>query len=833
MFGCALALALFLVRPRVGRLRGRVAQAIAQAVGRNVEISSIHLRLVPRPGFELDNLVVHDDAAFGAEPLIRAPQVTAWLRVGALLRGRLEIASLSLDDASLNVCRNAEGKWNVEDLVERASHTVLAPTAASAREAAHFPYIEATHARVNFKVGDEKTHFALTNAEFALWQDSQDSWSARLRAAPVRTDSNLTDTGVIDISGTWERSAGARQTPVQVSFQWKQAQVGQLSRLFYGTDKAWRGGVLISGTATGTPGKLQLNINGSVDDFRHRDVIGGGNLHLATHCSGELNLPARAISTVDCVAPTGVGFLEIKGSASGPRAEYSPFSVYDFWLVGSKVPAVALLGVVRHISAGFQSGVSAAGEINASIEISRQGIAQSVRVRGGGAAHDLQIATQSNPVQVATLPFVVGDGAAKLAHTSTRRHEVDTADLIPVNQAVLLLGPANLGLGNPTPVQVSATISADGYAASAKGEATVERLLQTASALSIPAPGVSANGDANVDLMVAGSWNGPRPMVTGTSQLRSVRARIRGLNSPIEIASAHLAIAKDAVRVQNLTALAGGMTLRGSLVIPRPCTSAADCAFQFTLHAPTASIVELNALLNPSFAKRPWYTILPFESQQPAFLLRTKAAGKLMIDDLVLGKEICSDFSTDLDLNSGVLTLANMSGSVLGGHATGDWKATFSRGIPAISGAGIFDNVDLGEVAQLMHNGWIAGNGNAQYRFATSGKSWPDLLTAAEMRGEFSVKEGTFPHLVLVRNTGPLRTNEFGGTVTLLDGKFSFENAKLRSAGEVYSVKGTAAMNGTLDLRLMNQSNGGFNVTGTLFKTVVSSIPTAQAALKQ
>src|SRR5690348_9493422 len=124
MVVCALALVLFLVRPRVGRFRGRVAQAIATAVGRNVEISSIHLRLVPRPGFELDNLVVHDDIAFGAEPMVRAPQVTAWLRVGALLRGRLEIASLILDDASLNVSRNAEGKWNVEDLVERASHTV-------------------------------------------------------------------------------------------------------------------------------------------------------------------------------------------------------------------------------------------------------------------------------------------------------------------------------------------------------------------------------------------------------------------------------------------------------------------------------------------------------------------------------------------------------------------------------------------------------------------------------------------------------------------------------------------------------------------------------------
>jgi len=103
---CILLLVLFVVRPRAGRLRGRVSASIAQAVGRHVEIGSLHLRFFPRPGFSLDNLVVRDDPGFGAEPLLRAPDVTAWLRVGALLHGRIEIASLSLSDASLNLTRD-------------------------------------------------------------------------------------------------------------------------------------------------------------------------------------------------------------------------------------------------------------------------------------------------------------------------------------------------------------------------------------------------------------------------------------------------------------------------------------------------------------------------------------------------------------------------------------------------------------------------------------------------------------------------------------------------------------------------------------------------------
>jgi len=47
-------LALFLVRPGVSRLKARIANAISLAVARPVEIGSVHLRFLPRPGFDLE-----------------------------------------------------------------------------------------------------------------------------------------------------------------------------------------------------------------------------------------------------------------------------------------------------------------------------------------------------------------------------------------------------------------------------------------------------------------------------------------------------------------------------------------------------------------------------------------------------------------------------------------------------------------------------------------------------------------------------------------------------------------------------------------------------------
>ena len=123
---------MFVVRPGASRLKARIANSIGNALQRRVEIGSVHLRLLPRPGFDLENFVVHDDPAFGAEPVLRAGEVSASLRLSSLFRGRIEISQLSMTEPSLNLTRNADGRWNVETLLERTSMTTVAPTAKGA-----------------------------------------------------------------------------------------------------------------------------------------------------------------------------------------------------------------------------------------------------------------------------------------------------------------------------------------------------------------------------------------------------------------------------------------------------------------------------------------------------------------------------------------------------------------------------------------------------------------------------------------------------------------------------------------------------------------------------
>ncbi len=176
------------------------------------------------------------------------------MRLSSLLRGRLEIARLSLTEPSLNLVRDREGRWNLESLLERAARTPVAPTAKARTEVRPgFPYIEAEHGRINFKSGPEKKAYTLTEANFAVWQDSENAWGMRLKAQPMRTDFNLSDTGVFEVEGSWQRAENLHETPVQFTAQWDGAQLGQVTKLTWGQDKGWRGAIRLSAKFTGSP----------------------------------------------------------------------------------------------------------------------------------------------------------------------------------------------------------------------------------------------------------------------------------------------------------------------------------------------------------------------------------------------------------------------------------------------------------------------------------------------------------------------------------------------------------------------------------------------------
>ena len=145
----------------------------------------------------------------------------------------------------MNLVRRDDGRWNIENFLERTARLPSRPTGKAPHRVSS--RLSLTLKRITagsiLKFGPEKKPFAITDAEYAFWQDSENIWGMRLKGQPVRTDLNLSDTGQLKVNGTWQRAITVQETPVIFNFHWDGAQLGQMSKLISGEDRGWRGTV--------------------------------------------------------------------------------------------------------------------------------------------------------------------------------------------------------------------------------------------------------------------------------------------------------------------------------------------------------------------------------------------------------------------------------------------------------------------------------------------------------------------------------------------------------------------------------------------------------------
>src|SRR5690242_20056443 len=361
----------FLVPPSINlnRFRGRLSESLSRSHGRQVSVQDGRLRLLPLPGFTFHQLRISDDD-FSAEPILQTGDENgvATLRISSLWRGRLEIASVSLTQASLNLVRDASGHWNMERLVNRAAQVPSAPTAKKQPEwRPRFPYIEINESRINFKFGAEKKPFALSDAQFALWLAAENRWNVRLKAIPLRTDESVTDTGTIKISGSFDRASEFTKTPFHFQFTWEQPEVNAIAQIVRGHDPGWRGAVDLKAELKGTPADFTARLDADIDELRRYDIARSTPFNLHVSCGQRfrvhvLESGAQDQLDFDCKAPLGSGVL----NAQGELDRLSEWPRYSLRLVASEVPIASLVRATLHAKSTLPNDLSGDGIVDGS-----------------------------------------------------------------------------------------------------------------------------------------------------------------------------------------------------------------------------------------------------------------------------------------------------------------------------------------------------------------------------------------------------------------------------------------------------------------------------------
>lgn len=809
---------------QVNRLKGSVVGAMEAGLGRKVSVGSVRLRLLPRPGFDLHRLEIGEDPAFGAEPMLRADEVTATFRLASIWRGRLELARLTLKSGaninppSLNLVLAPDGRWNIESLLQRASRTPSAPTTLTHAEARpRFPYIEATGGRINFKVGVVKKVYALVDGDFALWQPSEDEWMFNLTARPMRGDLNLLDTGQIKINGRFRRAAEMRDTPLEVSAALQQAQLGELSRFVFGNDLGWRGALDFNLQLSGTPARLKVAARAAAGDLRRYDVNLTEKLSLQLRCTANYSTVGGDFSEVDCRMPFGGGALLAKGGVFG---ESNP-RVYDLKLSAENIPLDSLLSLARHARKEIPSDLTAEGTLNGAFTLRKIEHGPAFLWEGSASTTRAVLRSAVLKPEVALPPLALGIDVPGL----DGRHKPKRGAAQPTRVALL---PFPVALGGATPAEFKAFFSGPGYELNLTGDTRIPRLAQLGRALGLRPPEFTLEGAARVDLKMGAAWLAA-PVLTGAAQLQKVAIPMRGLNAPVEISTAQFVLVPGEARLQALSAHFPGVpvTFTGSVVVARGCESLEQCPIEFVLESNELTTEQLNQLLNPAYARRAWYKV--FGDAPISTLGRLQARGRITVGRFTSGSLVATHVNAKAELAGGKLRLTEFKADLLGGKQQGEWQADFTGEHPAYEGRGKLTAVNVTQLGTLLRDPSLGGVLNGEYTIKMAGWSAAEFAASATGTAGFDWRKGALSRITL--NSHPVRFASFTAQVSLNGGKFAFTRGRMVTARAIYEVGGTASLARELALSFRS-TIGSYDVSGTLDKPRVAEAVAEQAKSK-
>jgi AsmA family/AsmA-like C-terminal region len=758
----AVILVLLIAPPFISirRYQSRITQVIAASVGRPVRLSSVELRVLPRPSFVITDLTVQEDLAYGAEPVLHANTVTASIRLMPLWwRARLEISRISVDEASLNLVRTADGRWNI-DAFFRSAATRAQSVAAGGRPMP-FPYLEATDSRVNIKRGVEKLPYSLVNADLSFWEDSPGEWQVRLKGQPARTDVSLDlpDTGILRMEGRMRRAPELRRMPIHLDVDWRQAQLGQLSRLLMGDDQGWRGNLTGEIHVDGTADAAQITTRLRASGVHRAEFAPAAPIDFDATCSLLYHHSDRALEKLLCDSPIGEGRArltrELPAKASEPRL------VFEL----DRVPAQLALDTLRTVRSGIDPSLQAAGSMSGRIsyapetESPDQTAAPLGKPSRNSRIHGPPPGPLSGTINIAAL---------RLTSDSLSRAIILqklTVEPAPGRPAALT-ATVPLPAGANSPLTLTVRLAMNGYEVGVRGNASFPRLRELAKVAGIRDSLAlqQLEGPVALDLSTGGPWlrapaaprhdeDGPNvssaPVlvgasdhISGTLTLHASSWRPAFLPNPIEITNAVLHIEEPRLLWDPAVFSYGPVHGSATLSVPANCLASETCSTSFAVHFGSVDLAALQAAI--------------LGTQKPGTLVGSLMArlrpdsnpnwpsveGIVRADTVMLGPVTLTDAQVDLRIQPEETNLTSLSAGLLGGRISAAGSLV-PRDKPEYRLKGHFDQLSAAEIGQLLGMNWsgnpIDGNGEV----ALAGFTNSELAASAKGAIHFDWKHGS------------------------------------------------------------------------------------------
>jgi hypothetical protein len=796
----------------VNRFRGQIVRALEAGLGRPVQVGSVRLRLLAWPGFDLKNVSIAEDPAFGAEPFARMPELRATLRLRSLWTGRMVFSSLVFVEPSVNLARNAQGRWAIESLLGRAasSHALAAP-----------PYLELKDARVNFKSGDFKSVFFLADVDAAIYASpGSPRLNLRLGCSPARTDRTLTDVGQLRVEGSFQPShpAGSPRSDIRLQVNLADAYLADLQALASGRDYGIHGLLNLRATIEGEAPALRVAGTARLADLHRWDLLPPpGNPGMDFGFQAVLDGPAGRLQVTRLQAPLGQGMLEGSGVVTGlwerPR--------FDLGAAFSGARAGSVLAALQH----FSSGLSRSARLDGLLEGEVRLRGMPLELEGFALGHGIQFRS-------AELPEVrAGDVRVEL--------EGSRVSLLPAT--LLWQRGATLALSGAWDWRAgSGQISGAGREVSFRG---VSGLFSLAG---LDLPGVTRllpEGRASLALH-ADFESGGQPRLSGWAQLARVPWAPLAGSPPVMVHAARLEFAAGQARVTRLVASWAGATITGGVRLPLrlPGVCRADLrADELTSGALAGALHRGQPGIFPLLGRLPGAgaPVRP-PAEEAGMQPRLSIEGRISVGRLHLRRLLLEQVSGQFRFSGGRFLLDSAHAQIAGGSWSGSAALDFSSGRPTVQVEGRVRDAALAQLAALSPQLEGAASGRISGSVAASTAGWelPEIVANLSMKLRLQGKELLLQNLDFDSAaaggpaTGPGRLSSFEAEMAVDGRSVLLRKSVFWSVSSAYSASGRVGFDRVADIEvapLPPAALSAFRLSGLLEAPTVEQVPGSRA----
>jgi hypothetical protein len=657
--------------------------------------------------------------------------------------------------------RMPNGEWNLDSLFRNA-----AESSKKDQGRQQPPYLEATNSRINIKNGIEKLPFSLVDADATMWRESNGNWRVRLKAQPARTDValDLADTGIVRMDATLLPAPQLSQMPLHVDLDWREAQLGQLSRLVLSSDQGWRGDL------TG-----ELHLDGTADSAKVQTRLRAAGVHRAEFapaapidfdatCGFTLRYAHRSVTDLVCDSPVGDGRAHITGALPGDSQQPKVTVALD------RIPAQAALDLLRTMRNSIDPSLQAVGSLSG--HMTYDPAAAQATAQTESAAQLKRIVGRGHAVPPHALPgpltgsFTVA-GLRVSGEALSRPIQVANMTLEPApeqaGQPPALFTSMTIPAGGPTPLAVTARIALSSFELGVHGTAALSRLREFAHVTGSDAEPVLAQlaGDAAMlDFSAQGPWvppsdtrlalspgNGPAPpprsiQTNGTVALKNANWKAPFLANPVMISAATLHMENDKLRWDPVEFSYGAVKGSATFALPEKCADPEACAPEFTLHFAQLDAAEAEAALLGVRERGTVLSTLINRIKPNSSVAWPRLEGTVTADSLVMGPFTLSNVTAALKVLPAGADVPSFQGGVLGGTLYG--KLTLVTGDkPGYKAEASFTNVNPAQLGQLVEMKWAGGTVSGSGKLELTGYTDADFGKSAKGTMHFEWRHGS------------------------------------------------------------------------------------------